>query len=549
MNNYSNNTRSMNGLNNINANAGNFEEIDVNTLVINTSGTAPTVPALSNDNSIATTAWVTNHAGGSYVTLDTTQTVTGEKTLSNALTKITGTLRTDSIAPSIGTATSNLFIGQTSGILNIGTSSNRSGAINISSGTSATNNIDIGTNRTGTGIITIGSNASTSNTLRLNSNTINIGTSSPLLTTNTVNIGNGQAGSTINLSNETIVSGDLIVNNIKSTSGNLTISTDPVGYSDNIDITTSADLNLTAGFNAVINSYYGVFGASNGFVFTSNGTYGMTFNENYGAGGNGISYNGTNVSYNNSGLTKFAGSEVSIEGGQFTVNAGPLVIKSGGSERLRINYASGETTIQIKTDGNTIRFTSSENSLIMEIQDTLGALYKKGSVYVPDSANFNLIPVGTILTTVTSTVPAGYLYCGGGLQSTTASSSNPYYELFLAIGYTYGGSGASFAIPDFRGMFLRGFGSQTAGGVTYQAGAVGAIQFDQALTTPLSGYSTPFVSTGFRSCGSGTRDCLARTSQGDTPENPTGLNLAYPTGRGGTEVRPVNRAVYYYIKY
>ena len=87
MNNYSNNTRSMNGLNNINANSGNFDEIDVNTLVINTSGTAPTRPNGDSTLNIANTQFVTNAvttAGGSFVTLAGSQTLTtGIKTFTN----------------------------------------------------------------------------------------------------------------------------------------------------------------------------------------------------------------------------------------------------------------------------------------------------------------------------------------------------------------------------------------------------------------------------------------------------------------------------------
>lgn len=542
------NARSMNGLVNVEANSGTFDEIDCNTLNVAVSATAPTPPALSNDTNVATTAWVVNHAGGSYVDIASTQTITGEKTFSNAFTKITGTLNINTFEPSVATATSNIYIGQTSGVLNIGTNGSRTGAVNISNGSTATNNINIGNQRNGAGTITIGSNNSSTNTVKIQSSVVDIGTVSPIGTTNAVNIGNGQLGSTVILNSETTCFEDLIVNNIKSTSGSMTIATDPVGYTDDITISTANDLTLNAGFNAVINCYQGSFGATNTFGFTSNGSGGMYFNENFG-GSIGMNFNGTKVSFNNSGLTQFAGSEVSINGGQLTVDAGPFVIKSGGSERLRVNYALGETTIQIKTDGDSIRYTSNENSLIMEVQDTLGALYKKGTVYIPDSANFSLIPAGTILTSVVSTAPNGYVLCNGTSYSTTASSSNPYYELYLAIGYTFGGSGATFKVPQFSGAFLRSQGSQVVGGITYTAPAVGTAQQDMAMTTPVSGYSTPFVSTGFRSCGAGTRDCLARTNQGDTPENPTGLNLAYPTGRGGTEVRPMNYSVYYYIKY
>ena len=84
MNNYSNNARSMNGLNNINASGGTFDDITTNTLTVNSSAKAPTVSALSNDTNVATTAWVTSHAGGSYVTTNTTQTLTtGIKTFTN----------------------------------------------------------------------------------------------------------------------------------------------------------------------------------------------------------------------------------------------------------------------------------------------------------------------------------------------------------------------------------------------------------------------------------------------------------------------------------
>lgn len=544
------NSRSMNGLVNVEANSGTFDEIDCNTLNVALSATAPTMSSVDNSTHIATTAFVANALTGvsGFMDLTTTQIATGEKTFSNAFTKITGTLNINTFEPSVATATSNIYTGQTSGVLNIATNGSRTGAVNISNGSTATNNINIGNQRSGAGTITIGSNNSSTNTLNLQSSEVNIGTVSPIGTTNDVNIGNGQLGSTIILNSETTCIDDLIVNNIKATSGSMTISTDPVGFTDDITISTANDLTLNAGFNAVINCYQGSFGATNTFGFTSNGSGGMSFNENFG-GSIGMNFNGTKISFNNSGLTQFAGSEVSVNGGQLTVDAGPFVIKSAGTEKLTFNYAIDATTIKIKTDGDSIRFTSNDDSLIMEVQDTLGALYKKGSVYVPDSANFSLIPAGTILTSVVSTAPNGYVLCNGTSYSTTASSSNPYYELYLAIGYTFGGSGATFKVPNFQGAFLRGASNQTVGGITYTAPAIGTAQQDMALTTPVSGYSTPFVSTGFRSCGAGTRDCLARTNQGDTPENPTGLNLAYSSGRGGTEVRPMNYSVYYYIKY
>ena len=47
--------------------------------------------------------------------------------------------------------------------------------------------------------------------------------------------------------------------------------------------------------------------------------------------------------------------------------------------------------------------------------------------------------------------PTGFLVCGG--QSLTVSSNQ---DLFDVIGYTYGGSGTSFNVPDLRGRVVAG---------------------------------------------------------------------------------------------
>jgi microcystin-dependent protein len=59
-------------------------------------------------------------------------------------------------------------------------------------------------------------------------------------------------------------------------------------------------------------------------------------------------------------------------------------------------------------------------------------------------------PVGTMLDYAGTTAPTGYLMCDG--SSLPVSS---YAALFAVVAYAYGGSGASFNIPDFRGRFAR----------------------------------------------------------------------------------------------
>lgn len=126
MNNYSNNSRSMNGLNNINANSLNSNEIDVDILVVNVSASVPTMPALNNSLNVANTAFVTNAVSNinisNYVTLGTTQIITGEKSFSNANTYISGNTVTNSIQSSNPVNNINIGTQLTTGDVNIGTS-------------------------------------------------------------------------------------------------------------------------------------------------------------------------------------------------------------------------------------------------------------------------------------------------------------------------------------------------------------------------------------------------------------------------------------------
>lgn len=116
------NSRTMNGLVNVNANTGTFTDLEVNNLVINQSGTAPTMPSNDNSTNIATTAFVQSHTSGAYVTLTTNQTISGEKTFSNANTYVTGNLVTNSIQSDNPINNINIGTQLTTGDINMGTS-------------------------------------------------------------------------------------------------------------------------------------------------------------------------------------------------------------------------------------------------------------------------------------------------------------------------------------------------------------------------------------------------------------------------------------------
>jgi hypothetical protein len=219
----------MNGLNTINANAVFTDTLEVNTLTIDIAGTVPTRPNGDSTTNIANTQFVSNAittAGANYVDLTSTQTITGEKTFSNANTVVSGNLITNSIRSASATTDINIgqnlttgdinmgttFIGptmnialnwgstsnsgqlslaggsfnllssgvytqrsgptfgttisdtQSSGIMNIATLSNRSGTININTGGTSTAPINISSGTNTNAPITIGSTASTTQT-------------------------------------------------------------------------------------------------------------------------------------------------------------------------------------------------------------------------------------------------------------------------------------------------------------------------------------------------------------------------------------------------
>jgi len=84
-----------------------------------------------------------------------------------------------------------------------------------------------------------------------------------------------------------------------------------------------------------------------------------------------------------------------------------------------------------------------------------------------------LISPGMIQMCGKSTAPSGYLLCNG-----VAVSRTTYADLFTAIGTTFGvGDGSTtFNLPDFRGIFPRGAGTnETLGSV---GGSVGDYQLD-----------------------------------------------------------------------
>jgi microcystin-dependent protein len=71
------------------------------------------------------------------------------------------------------------------------------------------------------------------------------------------------------------------------------------------------------------------------------------------------------------------------------------------------------------------------------------------------------VPSGGVVMHGHAAPPTGYLLCNGQSVSTTT-----YEDLFDLFGYTYGGAGASFSMPDLRDRFVIGKSGTKALGVT-----------------------------------------------------------------------------------
>jgi microcystin-dependent protein len=154
----------------------------------------------------------------------------------------------------------------------------------------------------------------------------------------------------------------------------------------------------------------------------------------------------------------------------------------------------------------------------------LGKVLGASGAWVPT------LPAGAIVAFGMVAVPAGWLYCNGQTVSRTT-----YARLFTAIGTTFGaGDGTTtFVLPDLRGYFPRGFDDSR--GVDTGRG-FGSNQADELkahvhLISPPTAADT--TSQGLTTTGTGGAETITPYNSGST---------------GGTETRPVNIALAYFIK-
>ncbi|MBV9882639.1 MAG: tail fiber protein [Sphingomonadaceae bacterium] len=143
----------------------------------------------------------------------------------------------------------------------------------------------------------------------------------------------------------------------------------------------------------------------------------------------------------------------------------------------------------------------------------------------------------------------GWMACDGRTLQTA-----DYPELFAALGYVYGGSGASFALPDYRGYFLRGadWGAGNDPDAASRTAPPGGSAADIGSTQPsaLLSHKHDFP----QSIPAGTAPEGSDSGVPSTTQNQTGVPVAddgsaFTTQVSQNETRPINVYVGWIIKF
>jgi microcystin-dependent protein len=167
-----------------------------------------------------------------------------------------------------------------------------------------------------------------------------------------------------------------------------------------------------------------------------------------------------------------------------------------------------------------------------------------------------LLPVGAVQAFARTTAPAGWLICNGDAIGTTgtvqgiaASSLASIRSILVADTNPFGVSGSDPLLPDLRGYFVRGHGTNADG--TASVGSFGRKQADafqshnHTVTDPGHAHNILY----YQSTGGGQAAASAQAANsatGGTASASTGISI---NNTGDTETRPINIALLYCIKY
>mgnify|MGYP002640109563 CR=1 FL=1 len=134
-------------------------------------------------------------------------------------------------------------------------------------------------------------------------------------------------------------------------------------------------------------------------------------------------------------------------------------------------------------------------------------------------------PTGTVIYHAANTAPTGFVKANGASLNTST-----YADLFAVIGYTFGGSGSSFNVPDLRGEFMRGWDDSRGVDSGRVFGSFQSDDFGSHSHTAYGGFSTTWFSVYARSGSWGSEryidtDSYQTASTGSADTRPRNIAL------------------------
>ena len=222
------------------------------------------------------------------------------------------------------------------------------------------------------------------------------------------------------------------------------------------------------------------------------------------------------------------------------------LLNEGSSKDITLNFklqiANANDSIVLKVDNNVVLATRKwSDATFLKKTDKIDAYTKKESddKFALKTELTDGLPIGAYLSYPSQkTIPAGFLIADG-----RSLKKAEYTELFDVIGYTYGGSGDNFSLPNFAdGKFMRGIGGNAAALGTAQQDAIrnitGSLPPYDAGTLPAN------IERGaFKTVAGG--GAIPTGTQGVRAYQIFDASLVVPTAN---ENRPLNMAVVVIIK-
>ena len=203
-----------------------------------------------------------------------------------------------------------------------------------------------------------------------------------------------------------------------------------------------------------------------------------------------------------------------------------------------------------------LRFNLGNTNYDVPTKEYVDDLVSNGNINISNAVNYSDTPIGTIIAYMGTTAPRDYLICNGTIYNIT-----DYKELadFINIqfgSYNYfGGDGTTtFAVPDLKGEFLRGTGTNSH---TNQGnGSNVGVHQDGTASTAFTVWTDPsnkviqIPCNATDSFGTPSADSGTDTKDGLLQISGTYISESWAQGRNAKYTsRPTNTSVLYCIKY